>query len=531
MSDPHDLQRDVIAWLASPAAHDGQPVERIDTHSAVVFLAGDRALKLKRAVKYDYLDFSTLDLRREACNAEVRLNRRAAPSIYRGAVAVTADAGGSFALDGPGPAVDWLVEMSRFDQDALFDRLASRGALPPDLMATLGSTIATFHRDAARRVDQGGVAGLRWVIEGNARSFKREGQGILDPGAAGDLTSASLAEVDRQAERLERRRRDGFVRQCHGDLHLRNLVLIDGRPTLFDAVEFNDAIACGDVYYDLAFLLMDLWRRDLREQANVVLNAYVADTDDVDGLALLPLFLSCRAAVRAKTSATASRLQPALAGRREFEDLAREYLRLAAALLRRPRPGIVAIGGFSGSGKSTMARALAPDVGGPPGAIVLRSDLIRKEICGVPAHERLGPDGYSADITRRVYTLLADRAAAIVHSGHAAIVDAVYAESGSRRGIEAVATAAGADFIGLWLEAPGDVLVARVRTRTGDASDADEAVVRRQTGQNPGAMTWRRVNAAGSAPETLARVRQAVGRPAPGDSAKSPASACDAASE
>lgn len=193
--------------------------------------------------------------------------------------------------------------------------------------------------------------------------------------------------------------------KCHGDLHLRNIVLLDGRPILFDGVEFNDEIACTDVLYDLAFLLMDLWRQ-LPRHANAVLNRYLAETEDLAGISLLPLFLSCRAAVRAKTSATAAALQQNAVRRNQLHGIAREYLALAEQLLHPPCPSLVAVGGFSGSGKSTLALGLAPFVGAVPGAVVLRSDEIRKRLCGVPHLQRLGPEGYSAQVSERVYATL-----------------------------------------------------------------------------------------------------------------------------
>jgi aminoglycoside phosphotransferase family enzyme len=286
-----DSQRDVIDYLMSPRAHGGADVERIDTHSAVVFLAGARALKLKRAVRFDYLDFSIPDLRRAACEAEVRINRRAAPSIYRGVIPVTREGDDSLALDGQGTPVEWLVEMARFDQEGLFDRLAARDALDYRLMEPLAEAIARFHRGADRRPDHGGLAGMRWVVEGNASGLAEQGASILDQPKCKELTQQSVAELERVGSVLDARRRCGFVRQCHGDLHLRNIVLIDRQPTLFDAVEFNDKIACIDVLYDLAFLLMDLWRRRLESHANRVLNVYLGETGDDDDLALLPLFI------------------------------------------------------------------------------------------------------------------------------------------------------------------------------------------------------------------------------------------------
>jgi aminoglycoside phosphotransferase family enzyme len=322
-------QTAVIDFLARPSTHGGSSVEQIDTHASVVFLAGDRAYKLKRSVRFDYLDFSTAELRHRFCEAEEQLNRRTAPTIYRGIVAVTREADGSYALDGPGTPVDWVVAMDRFPQEALFDRLAATGHLGLDLMSPLAAAIADFHRSAEHRVDSGGQAGMSWVIEGNAAGFAEFGRACLDSWQAYRVTDLSCRELDRCAELLERRREVGFVRQCHGDLHLRNIVLVNGQPTPFDGVEFNDDISCIDVLYDLAFLLMDLWRRQLPRQANGVWNRYLLDTMDFGGIPLMPLFLSCRAAIRAKTSATAAHLQPDEQRRAELQTVARQYLAMA----------------------------------------------------------------------------------------------------------------------------------------------------------------------------------------------------------
>jgi aminoglycoside phosphotransferase family enzyme/predicted kinase len=429
------------------------------------------------------------------CEAELRINRRAAPELYRRVVAVVRRADGRLSLDGDGTPVEWLVEMARFDQERLFDRLAARKALAIDLMPPLASAIASFHKGAQRRPDQGGAAGMAWVIDGNALGFAEQGTGILDADASAALTRRSRAALERNRQLLEVRRVDGMVRQCHGDLHLRNIVLLDRGPTLFDAVEFDDRIACIDVLYDFAFLLMDLWRRHLPLHANVVWNGYLVDTDDVNGIALLPLFLSCRAAVRAKTSATAARLERDPARRIELQQASCDYLALARQLLEPPRPCLIAIGGFSGSGKSTVAKRIAPLVGPVPGAVVVRSDEIRKRLCGVEPSRRLGPDGYTPQVTQQVYATIAERAIGIVRSGHAAIVDAVYARAGDRLTIERAAADAGIPFSGLWLDAPESVLVTRVGRRSNDASDADAAVIRRQLAEDTGFIAWPRVDA------------------------------------
>jgi aminoglycoside phosphotransferase family enzyme/predicted kinase len=505
-------QREIVNWLASPAAyggevHSGETVTRVDTHTAIVFLAGPRARKLKRAVRYDYLDFSTADRRRVQCEAEVRLNRRTAPGIYRGVTAVVRRPDGSLAIGGAGQPLDWLVEMNRFDQEQLFDRLAERQQLSLDLMRPLAAAVAALHAVAAARPDHGGAEGMRWVVNGNAAGFAEFGRGALDSSACDALTAGALDQIGRHAVLLEMRRAGGLVRQCHGDLHLGNIVLLDDRPTLFDAIEFNDEIACTDVLYDLAFLLMDLWRRQLRDHANVAWNQYLADTGDHSGLALLPLFLSCRAAVRAKTSATAATLAGDTAARRGLERTAGEYLAMAGSFLHPAPPALVAIGGFSGTGKSTLARGLAPRIGAAPGAVIVRSDEIRKRMCGLTPLQHLGPEGYTADMSQRVYGALAAEAAAILASGSSVIVDAVFANPDDRAALTQVAADARAPLVGLWLEAPERVLVERLERRVADASDADARVLRGQQARGAGTIHWTRLDSS-SRPEAVLRRAQ-----------------------
>ena len=496
-------QTEIVEFLASPVTHAGAAVERIDTHASIVFAAGARAWKLKRAVRYDYLDFSTAERRKVMCDAEVRINRRTAPTLYRRVVAVTREHDGSLALGGSGAAVDWLVEMVRFDQDGLFDRLAARAALDIELMGALATAIAQFHLAAEPRRDHGGRAGMTWVVDGNATGLAEQGAGILDPAVCATVTSEARQALERHGILLDARRDAGFVRRCHGDLHLRNIVLLDGRPTLFDAIEFNDEIACIDVLYDLAFLLMDLWRRHLPRHANAVWNGYLSDTADLEGVALLPLFLSCRAAVRAKTSATTATLQRDPQRRMELEELARDYLGMAGTLLRPPAPCLVAVGGVSGTGKSTLALALAPSVGAVPGAAVIRTDEIRKRLCGVDPLVRLGADGYTPEVSRRVYAMVAERAATLARGGHAVIADAVFARHADREAIERAAAVAGVPFIGLWLDAPEPVLIGRSASRRRDPSDADAAVIRNQLAQDMGPMLWHRVDASAAAEQVL----------------------------
>ncbi|MDP2055186.1 MAG: AAA family ATPase [Acidobacteriota bacterium] len=508
-------QSSVVAFLSSPTTHAGAPVERIDTHASIVFLAGERAWKLKRAVRYDYLDYSSPAQRRLMCEAEVRINRRTAPALYLGVTAVMQQADGSLTIGGTGTPIEWLVEMARVDQANRFSRLAEAGLLPLQMMERLAHTIARLHASAERRFQRGGWDAMQRVIDGNAAGFASEGPGILDSVRCARLTAQARFVLDRGGVLLDQRRDDGLVRQCHGDLHLRNIVVLDGAPTLFDAIEFNDEISSIDVLYDLAFLLMDLERLGLPHHANVLWNVYLTETGDWDGLRLMPVFLSCRAAVVAKTTATAANLETNADRRLELRALANDYLACAYAQLETAPPCLIAVGGASGSGKSTLASALAPTIGAVPGAVVLRSDVIRKTLRGVNPLDRLGPEGYTAEVSRGVYAALIERADKVVRGGSPVIADAVFAQSVHRDAIEHVATAAGVPFIGMWLEAPAAVLLSRAERRGLDASDAGAEVIRRQLARRLDAPRWRRLDASGTRQqvrdEACRIVREATG--------------------
>jgi uncharacterized protein len=508
-------QSEVLVFLSDPAAYGPgvTSVERIDTHSASVFLAGDRAYKLKRAVRYDYLDFSTLERRRAACLAEVRLNRRTAPALYLGVVPVTRQPGAGLELRGEGPPVEWLVEMRRFDQEMLLDRMASRADLPVSLMRDLGGAIARFHECAEPAPEYGGRDGIARVIDGNTASFRELGPAIFEPDARDRLHRAAHRALDGCADLLDQRRRAGLVRWCHGDLHLRNICLLDGTPTLFDAIEFNEDIACIDVLYDLAFLLMDLERRQFGQHANVLLNEYLQARDDLAGLPALPLLLSCRAAVRAKTSATAAGLQTDPRQAERLRGAAREYLDMAADLLHPPPPRLVAVGGLSGSGKSSVAAGIAREVGAVPGALIVRSDVLRKAAFGMEATRRLPPEAYRPEVTRRVYEQLCERARCMLAAGHSAIADAVFGEEWQRQRIEEIAQSAGASFSGIWLDASPDTLLRRTRERAGDVSDATPDIVREQLGRGAGEVTWQPVDASADLPTVCERVLAVLADP------------------
>ena len=509
-------QDEVIAALARPATHGiGGSVERIDTHISAVFLAGDRVVKLKKAVKYPYLDYSTVALRRRYCEAEVRVNRRTAPALYLGAAAISRARDGSLALGAPdatptGEAVDWVVVMRRFEASALFDRMTREGRLTPALVRDLADEIARFHEAAERDPGFGGADAMARSLANMVGEVAKFAPDLFDRAKAERFAAETGAALERHRASLDARRAQGYVRHGHGDLHLRNICLFEGRPTLFDAIEFDDVLACIDVLYDLAFLLMDLEHRGRRDLANLVLNRTLAWRDDHAGLALLPLYLAMRAGIRAHVTASSV----AALGSEDAQEAARgeahAYLDLALGFLAPAKPVLVAVGGLSGSGKSTVAAALAPTLGAAPGAVVVRSDVIRKRLLGRAPEDRLGPDAYTAEVTRRVYEAVRAQAGAAVAAGCAAIADAVHARPEERRAIEAVAVESGVRFAGLWLEAAPETLASRIGRRENDASDATASVMRAQFGTDTGPIAWRRIDSSGDLAETLTRARNAL---------------------
>jgi aminoglycoside phosphotransferase family enzyme/predicted kinase len=505
-------QADVVTFLCRPDVHGlkTEAVERLDTHISVVFLAGRRAYKMKRAVTFPYLDYSTLDFRRAACERELLLNRRTARSLYRAVVAVTRQPDGSLALGGGGEPVEWLVEMTRFDQDALFDRMAGAGRLDRALTARLARAVASFHERAQPRRDCDGASTVRRVVDGNLLEMLDQGAGTLDPDRCRALHARSSDEVERLSFLMDARRMHGLVRQCHGDLHLHNVVLIDGEPVLFDAIEFNDDFACIDVAYDFAFLLMDLLHRNLRPHANAALNAWLDERRDYASLMLLPLYLSCRAAIRSKVSLAEAAVQPAAASAEALRRDARAYLQLAERVLTPVPASLTAIGGFSGSGKSTLAAAMAPALGALPGAVVLRTDVIRKRMFGVEELHRLPSSAYEPDVTAQVYARLFHAAEACLRSGQSVVLDAVFGDPVHRETAGRVAADAGVPFTGLWLDVPWRVAARRLRARVADASDATVDVLRTQVKSRTGRVQWVRVDARGDPDEILRRALDAA---------------------
>ena len=514
-------QSEVIEFLSDPETYSQSEeiVQKIETHGAIVFLAGDRAYKLKRAVRFEYMDFSTRDRRRTFCEAEIRVNARTAPAIYLGVLAIIRSSDGSLGIVAPenipvgADVLDWVVKMVRFEQTCLFDRMAEQGTLTENVMTVLADRIALFHSNAEVRADMGGLQAHRAVIETNHAQFVHFYDALFDKQEAQLITDAAFAELDQCGDEIERRRAAGLVRHCHGDMHLQNIFLWEGLPTLFDAIEFDEQIACVDVLYDLAFLLMDLNERGMKGFANLIFNRYVlsasvTEPQRINGLKCLPLFLSCRAGVRAHVSAATAETHSDEGRRKEYETKAKTYLASAARYLEPRCPRAVVIGGLSGTGKSALSAELSPELGPAPGALWIRSDSLRKWSMGEEPLQKLGPEAYSSEVNERVYRIMLELMRRALQAGHSVIVDAVFAREAERVRIEREVRSLGVIFTGLWLEAPWNEMERRIQGRREDSSDATVDILKRQLEYDLGAVDWVRIDASGSQERTLSLVQR-----------------------
>ncbi|MDO9248406.1 MAG: AAA family ATPase [Phenylobacterium sp.] len=486
MTDPQEAE--VAAWF------EAQADRAIETACARVYLAGELAFKVKRRVELGYLDYSTLDLRHWALERELSFNRAAASDIYRAVRRVTRAPDGGLELDGAGETVEFALEMRRFDEHAVL--AAQPWAVDGPLADALGRTVAGFHADAPIRPNGGGGKALKYTIDSNAQLLRglaaRLGAERVEQAAA-----ATDAEYHRLEPLLDARRAAGFGRHCHGDLHLGNILLEDGRPILFDCIEFNDVLSEIDVQYDLAFLLMDLQFRRRSDAAVRALSAYFDQAarswgDELRaGMAALPLMLSVRAAVRAHVCAYSGDDAGAVA-----------YLDAAIAHLTPVAPSLAAVGGLSGAGKSTFARLIAPGLGASPGAVVLRTDEIRKRLLGVAPDARLSSAVYSPAFYQDVYDTVFADARALLAAGRAVVLDATFIQPELRARAQALAAELGVAFHGVWLEAAPDILATRIDGRSGDASDATRATLQMQLDRDIGEVTWTHVDASGPAADS-----------------------------
>lgn len=476
-----DFEAELVGWLS------GQADRVIETACARVFLLPDRALKVKRHADLGYADFTTPEKRLWALDRELAFNKAAAPDIYRAVRPVTREVDGTLSIDGPGDTVEYLLEMRRFDDRGV---LGSHPELVDGALAEqLGRTIAGLHAEAPLR-PQGGIRSMDFTVGSNAELLTELIPALGREGVE-ELIALTAAELERQRPLLTARTAAGYARRSHGDLHLGNILLEDGKPILFDCIEFNDLLSDIDILYDVAFTLMDLDFRGRRDAAVRVLSSYLdeavrsfSDPLLFEGLAALPLMLSVRAGVRAHVCAHSG-----------DPELAKAYVAAGIAHLSPAPPALLAVGGLSGTGKTAFSRVIAPRLGASPGAVILRTDEVRKRLAGVGPTDPLPPEAYTPRSHVDTYDALFGEAEALLRAGRAVAIDATFLDPALRQRAEGLARAAGVTFHGVWMDAPPEVLEPRIAARMGDASDATVEVLRQQLAKDRGPMTWTVVDA------------------------------------
>ena len=476
-------QAGLVAALRNPACypHPAGQIEVIETHISYVLLSGAYAYKIKKAVALGFLDFTTLARRRFFCEEELRLNRRLAPELYLAVVAITGSHDAPrFAANGE--AIEYAVQMTRFPQEGLLDRQLAAGCLSPNVIDQLADQLADFHERAERAPPDRRLGSPEAVWEPMAQNFAQLAEHL--PGAAhrarlAELEAWSRRRFSQLADLLAARLRDGWIRECHGDLHLGNIVMTGAGLRIFDCIEFDPGLRWIDVLNEIAFLTMDLAERGRSDYGYRLLSRYLEAKGDYRGLPLLAFYTAYRALVRAKVAAIrAAQENPT----ERLAELANcdQYLACAARATVPGKPRLLLMHGLAGSGKSWLAQQLLERLG----ALRIRSDVERKRLCSLPALARSGSavgDGiYDAAVTTATYDRLVELAGHILAAGYPVLVDAANLKFWQRTAFRELAAARGVSFVILSCTAPNAVLQSRLASRQAagsDASEADQAVL------------------------------------------------------
>ena len=483
MASGHPAHADtLIAALHQPGRYPGAvgAVSLLETHISWVLLAGEFAYKIKKPVNFGFLDFSTLEARRIFCEAELRLNRRTAPDVYLDVLPIAGTRSAPI-IGGPGEPIEYLLRMHRFPQEAIFDSMVKKGSLRRAHMDQLAARIAAFHQSLHATGNEAGYGTSEQVRADAMQNFAQlrelgvhgESEDLLD-----ELAQWTEAAHERLAPAFEFRKHAGFVRECHGDLHLRNIVMIGNEPVPFDCIEFSGTLRWIDVINEVAFLVMDLMEHRQRGLAFVFLNAYLEATGDYAGVEMLRFYIVYRAMVRAKIA----RMRMAQTGVKEDAEY-HAYLELAheaAGLANESDPGgaLLLMHGLSGSGKSTLARELA----GMFHALRLRSDVERKRMHSLAPLARAGAEDdaglYGKEANARTYDRLAYLARPLLREGYPVIIDAAFLDRRERLRFRDLSRELGVPFVIVSCTAPESLLRERVAARAEQGSDASDAGLR-----------------------------------------------------
>ncbi len=478
----------LVAAMLRPEFYPERPerVELVQTHISYVFIADQHVYKIKKAVRFPFLDATTLERRRQLCHEEVRLNRRLAPTIYLGVIPIVETAAG-FAFD-ENPhanAVEYAVRMRRLRGERMLDRMVERHEATPQEIRSIAARIADFHQHAesSKGWIYGSAAAVHRMVCGNLAETEQFAGSILERGDLDAIDVYNRGFIEANWELINRRAHSGRVREGHGDLRCEHICL-DGAPIVFDCVEFSERLRYGDVACELAFLAMDLDRLAAPGLAIELTDAYVAACGDDELRILLPFYKCYRAVVRAKVDCLRSlEREVPDSERARARHSARAYITLARRSMERIAPALIVVFGLSGTGKSTLARALSMRLGFD----LLTSDVIRKQLAGIPPTSR-APAGYGEGIyteafNRRTYTTLLAEAADRLRKGRGVILDATFRHADERRMASEVAARAGVRVLFVECRAPAEVALARIaerERRAGEVSDASAAIYARQ---------------------------------------------------
>jgi uncharacterized protein len=481
-------QQRLVDALCAPRFFPRKPKIE-ETHISWVLLTGHDAYKIKKAVDLGFLDFSTLELRRLYCNEELRLNRRLAPELYLDVVAI----GGNpeHPVLGKEPAIDYAVHMRRFAQTNLMDRMLTHGRITPDHIDKLAAVIAVFHNALPSAAADSPICATSSIQIAAVQNFERLPQQFSAPKDLAMLEAVhqtSALEFSACEPLFRQRATAGYVRECHGDLHLGNIVVLDDVPIPFDCIEFSPSLRWIDVISEISFTVMDLLQRGRPQLAWRLLNAYLENTGDYRGCGVLRFYLAYRAMVRAKIAAIRAGQRGVAKARHELKSC-RSYLVLAHGCLTRRRPAVIITQGLPGCGKSTFSQIALERLG----AIRIRSDVERKRLFGLTAladsRAQTDADIYSEDATRRTYARLQELARIVIAAGFTVIVDAAFVLHAERKGFRALAQEMNVPFIIASVQTDAALLAERLalRSRRGnDASEADVSVMQKlQVVQEP----------------------------------------------
>ncbi|WP_129774899.1 bifunctional aminoglycoside phosphotransferase/ATP-binding protein [Peristeroidobacter soli] len=471
-----------IEDLLLPAAfeHDTTHPRLVETHISWVILTGSFAYKIKKPVKLDFIDTSTLERRRHYCNEELRLNRRLAPKLYLDVVPITCQAGRT-RMGGNGPAIEYAVRLRQFSPDAELPALLDRGEVSLPEILRLGETLADFHlRTDEISASNAPQATQRMydTVLGNLEQLLEYTEHRRDIQELRPLWDWTHAEIETYEAAFEGRAREHRIRDCHGDLHAANIVRFEGRLVPFDCIDFDPQLRCIDVMNDIAFLIMDLHSHDREDLAAALLSRYLEITGDYEGVRLLPFYAVYRALVRAKVDAIAAEQSPHLVA--QYTQRMQRRVRTAVQLTERPRPMLLLMHGMSGSGKSWLSEQLVA----PLHALRIRSDLERKRLLGAsPSTAGFRQGNYSPEMSHRVYARLVECAESCLQAGFNVIVDAAFLDAADRELFTSLAERMNVECVFISCQADPATLLNRVATRAqrgDDASEADQSVVNAQ---------------------------------------------------